>query len=655
MSGIAVIYNLDGRPADAALLDRMLSAIAHRGRDGVGRWIDGPVAIGHAMLHTTPESVGEPQPLRDESLCLSFDGRIDNREELAAAFKSVGIELKGDGDAEMVLRAYQLWGDESPRRLLGDFAYALWDGRNQRFFCARDPMGTKPFYYYRGPGFFLCASEPHQILEDPRVRRVPNEPMVAEYLLGSYSTREETLFSGVMRLAGGDCLIVRPDGVSKHTWFELDPGKQIRYRTDEEYAEHLRGLVEEAVRCRMRSNSGVASELSGGIESSAVVGVAQKLMREGRLPPTRFETFSMSFAEPESDESQYINDVVAMWNLTANTVAPVVPTIQSYLERVRRYQETPIPPHCEMLDSLKQAIAAKGFRVCLTGLGGDDWQTGSFYQYVELMRGLRFRDLARRLRDDIRLNRTDRLRYFNGYYPYVVQLLKSTLVTFTPAPAYRLLRQARGRTPFPDWLNLRFAQRTGLAERLRDRHRLPPGQGNLIRRERYRLLKEPWEAIFLETAERSSAWFGFDIRHPLHDLRIIEFTLATPDEQRRRGEVQRYVFRNAMRGVLPPAVLKRRDKGVFLSFSINALENLYRAGVLDLPRLSARGWVDGERIRNKYREMFSMRAAGDAYCIHHIRSLFAACAIELWLTLVLDHKQDPAPIQPPQVEAQVAI
>ena len=209
MSGIAVIYNLDGRPADGLLLDRMLSAIAHRGPDGMGRWIGGPVAIGHAMLHTTPESTRERQPLCEDGLCLTFDGRVDNREELAAAFKDAGIGLKGDGDAELVLRAYQLWGDESPRRILGDFAYALWDGRIRRLLCARDPMGVKPLYYHIGPGFFLCGSELHQLLQDPRVRRAPNEPMVAEYLLGAFSTREDTLFSGLMRLAGGDLLVVR--------------------------------------------------------------------------------------------------------------------------------------------------------------------------------------------------------------------------------------------------------------------------------------------------------------------------------------------------------------------------------------------------------------------------------------------------------------
>ena len=635
MSGIAVIYNLDGRPADGRLLDRMLSAIAHRGRDGMGRWIGGSVAIGHAMLHTTLESTREPQPLCDDALCLTFDGRVDNREELAAAFKRAGIELKGDGDAELVLRAYQLWGDESPRRILGDFAYALWDGHSRRLLCARDPIGMRPLYYHIGPDFFLCGSELHQLLQDPRVRRAPNESMVAEYLLGAFSTREDTLFSGLMRLAGGDQLVVRPDGVTKRTWLDLDPGKKISYRTDAEYAEHLRGLVEEAVRCRMRSVGGVAAELSGGIDSSAVVGLARKLMRENRVPAMPFESFSLSFSDAAADESAYVNDVVRMWQIRSNSVAPLVPTMPSWMERVRQYRETPVPPNCEMLDPLKALVAARGFRVCLTGLGGDDWQCGSIYQYASLVRGLRLSDLPRRLRSDMRLNRAGRVVYLNDYYGLVRYLLKAGLRGVLPGPAMRLIRTARGRGAFPGWLNPEFARRTALAERLQNRRRLPRW-GTLTQRHAYEQLKNPWVTFFMEAAERTSSWFGFDSRHPLHDLRVIEFTLATPDDQRRRGEYQKFVFRNAMRGLMPESVRGRLDKGDFLGITIAALRNLSDAGALRWPKIDAIGWVKAEELRKAYQRTMSLHANGDARATEHLWPVFAACAVELWFGSVFD-------------------
>ncbi len=150
MSGIAVIYHRDGSPADSAQLDGMMAALSHRGPDGLKRWFNRSVAFGHAMLRTTPESVKEIQPLSDESrtLCLTLDGRVDNFEELADALRAKGARLRCETDAELVLRAYDCWQEESPQRIIGDFAYALWDEKRQRLFCARDSRGVKPLYYY---------------------------------------------------------------------------------------------------------------------------------------------------------------------------------------------------------------------------------------------------------------------------------------------------------------------------------------------------------------------------------------------------------------------------------------------------------------------------------------------------------------------------
>src|SRR5476649_2651280 len=148
MSGIAGIYNLDGQPVDRARMQRMTDMMAYRGPDGMGCWIDGPVGLGHAMLHTTPESLREIQPLSDErsALCVTLDGRVDNRSELHAALQSKGQPLRTDTDAELVLQAYACWGEDCPQHILGDFAFAIWDGRNRKLFCARDALGIKPFY-----------------------------------------------------------------------------------------------------------------------------------------------------------------------------------------------------------------------------------------------------------------------------------------------------------------------------------------------------------------------------------------------------------------------------------------------------------------------------------------------------------------------------
>jgi len=150
MSGIAGVIRFDGGPVEPGLVEKMTTAIAHRGPDGIRHWIRGSVALGQCMLRTTPESLEEDQPLtnEDESLVLVMDGRVDNWEELRKELSGRDTSLRDRSDAELVLRAYEAWGQECLAHIDGDFALVIWDARRQIAFCARDRMGNKPFHYH---------------------------------------------------------------------------------------------------------------------------------------------------------------------------------------------------------------------------------------------------------------------------------------------------------------------------------------------------------------------------------------------------------------------------------------------------------------------------------------------------------------------------
>src|SRR5580704_5178731 len=139
MSGIAGIWELDGRPVDPASLEKMMQVIRYRGPDGSGSWTAGSITLGHQQLCTTPESLSERQPLlsQDGTLCLTADARVDNRMEVRTDLEAHGISLRTDTDAELILSAYEIWGENCPVHILGDFAFALWDGRRSQLFCAR--------------------------------------------------------------------------------------------------------------------------------------------------------------------------------------------------------------------------------------------------------------------------------------------------------------------------------------------------------------------------------------------------------------------------------------------------------------------------------------------------------------------------------------
>ncbi len=255
MSGIAGIYNLDGRPVDASFLTRMTDSIAHRGPDGAGHWSDGPVGLGHRILRTTPESIHERQPLADETgqCVISADARIDNRDELIATLECDGRPKEEITDAELILKAYRKWRERCSEKLLGDFAFAIWDRRERHLFCARDPIGIKPFYFFTDGKRILWSSEPIQIFQDTSIPRKPNLALIGRYLLNDFSEREETLYVGIARLPPGHSLSCTGDEVRKRQFWDVDPTKQIRYRTDGEYAEHFLALFQDACSMNFRA------------------------------------------------------------------------------------------------------------------------------------------------------------------------------------------------------------------------------------------------------------------------------------------------------------------------------------------------------------------------------------------------------------------
>src|SRR2546427_419333 len=229
MSGLAGLLALDGGSAETLVLQRMLAALAHRGRDGQNTWSSGPIAMGHQAFWTTPEARGEIQPWRHPSgeLVATLDGRIDNRRALRDALVARGLPPRAEHDAELVLRAYECWGEDFARELVGDFAVAIWDGPARRLVCARDPLGVKPFYYHFDGHHFRWSSEPQAIFEDPTVPRRPHEGMVAEMLAGYLVSTEETLWQGLFRLRPGHTLTVTRDGLCLRRYWspESAPGE----------------------------------------------------------------------------------------------------------------------------------------------------------------------------------------------------------------------------------------------------------------------------------------------------------------------------------------------------------------------------------------------------------------------------------------------
>lgn len=630
MSGLAIIFNRDGRPADRALFGRMMDAITHRGPDGSGQWIDGPVALGFQAFHTTPEAVHETQPLADPSgrFRIVFDGRVDNRDELAAALRERGLEPRDDSDAELALRAFTVFGADAPNRIIGDFAFVVWDAQKRELFCARDPIGVRTLHYFCDGRTFLAATELNQLRADPAIPFEPDEGVVGEYLSGTLNGQAGTLFRHIKRLPAAARMVVRANLMEITPWFDLMPRRELRYRDDTDYADHFREIFAAAVRCRMRAVGPVGAHLSGGLDSTSVVGMVELMRRSGEAPELPFETFSLRFDHPDLDERGYIDATVRMLGLRANFPEPYAVTVEDCVRSTRRYQDFTEYPNSAMWFNLWTVARERRFRVLLSGTGSDEWMSGSPYVYADLLRAGRLGEAIRRVRRDARL-----LPDLIDRNP-VNFALRYALWPLLPARLRTAARRLRGRTPVPDFIRPEFARRIGLIERLEAEPR-PPAPMSLARRALYESFKSGWVAHGMDLADRATAAHGIEERHPFHDRRLYEFLMALPDDQRARDRYRKFVMRNAMRGAVPNSVLARFDKADFSILFVRALERFGGANGFDPTALAQAGWVDAVAFRRIWRERLA------DYQIANIWPLWTTVSAELWRRIVVNGA-DPA-------------
>jgi asparagine synthase (glutamine-hydrolysing) len=283
MSGICGIFNLDGAPVADEELSIVTAMLERRGPERTGTWRDGCIGLGHTLLATTPESLFERQPFEhtDTGCVITADVRLDNREEL---IESLGIVKKAEsvGDSELVLAAYLNFGEDCLARLLGDFAFAIWDPRHQRLFAARDHFGLRPLYFHHAPGrCFVFGSGARPILALPKVPYSLNEGRIADFLVPELEWIDytSTFFEHVYRLPPGHAAVIDRHKLSISEYWMPAPGPNPGPLSDEELAEGFLEVLTTAVAARLRAPPGtVGATMSGGIDSCTIVAIAKDIL-----------------------------------------------------------------------------------------------------------------------------------------------------------------------------------------------------------------------------------------------------------------------------------------------------------------------------------------------------------------------------------------
>jgi asparagine synthase (glutamine-hydrolysing) len=570
MSAICGIVRLDGAPVLRGELAGMLDRLAKFGPES-SSWTpessDATVALGCRPFRTTREDAVYHPPIHssDRQLVLVADARIDNREELGSELGLARPDATLLPDAALILAAYQAWGCEAGRHLVGDFAFAVWDQRQQRLFLARDGMGVRVLYYHATARRFAFASAPYALLTPEGARPRLNEQKVAESLV-LFQDPGTTFFAGVSRLLPGHGMVVSAQGTHTTRFWSPTPTRTIEFRSDREYVEGFTEVFDRAVAARVRSQGRVGILLSGGLDSTSIAAsAAASLGADGQRLAAFHAAPRLGFGSGErrgwvADESAEVQEVAQFYS---NMDLWIYRTDgRSPFEYDRMLFETAgLPPrnpsNLTWFEAIYATARERGMNVLLSGNQGNP--TISYD-------GLRsLRDMARKGHWGSTWREVRALAHESGKRPRDV-LKEQVLIPLLPAwlaPHHhelRTLEQAAVAVTRYSAINPEFARSTRVTERV-----VADGEdGARVQRAgglEYRIsaLNSPADSPDLANGFR--AWFGIDTREPATDRRVIEYCLSIPGSQYLRGGHTRWLLRRAMQGRLPDRVVNRKTLG----------------------------------------------------------------------------------------------
>jgi asparagine synthase (glutamine-hydrolysing) len=625
MSGIAGIIRFDGGPVEHGLIEKMTAAMPYRGPDGINHWVRGSIALGQCMLRTTPESLEETQPLtnEDESLVLVMDGWLSNWEELRAELLAKSVRLRNRADAELVLRAYEVWGAKCLAHFDGDFALVIWDARRREVFCTRDRVGNKPFNYYWDGKTFIFSSELHPILAVPGVPENLNEGMVAEFLAAEWVSRDETFWKGILRLCSAHQMVVSQSGLRIEEYWSPDLWNTLPYAKEEEFVCHYRDLLIDTVRRMSRTHAPLACEVSGGLDSSALFAVADDLIRQGRLPAPDLEGYTSAFDDDsDANELSYCRAVAQHVGRPVREIAPSRMSLEWYREQGRHYRNFPSFPNGAVGLGIRAAARDSGSQALMVGVGGDQWLGGSLTYYADALAGLNWSEIVGCMKHDSRnvglaMSLWWLIRY--GFYPLLPDVVREGI-------RWALIRDRQQGIDTRAWLSPRL--KAALREQLDKNNKLSGLKMNRFsQREHMLTLSSAFQMHALELEERMASGVGIELRRPYSCREMVQFTFSTPEWLRRRGRINRYLHRAALKGLLPENVRQRQNKA---KFSITYVWYLSQLQELFGHKLIGRydAWVDAEYF-SRLVLPFSVETTGkQSVSLRMMWSLFGCAAAQ---------------------------
>ena len=480
------------------------------------------------------ENGHQPMQFDEAGLWIVYNGEIYNYLEIREELRAKGYKFKSNTDTEVILKAYHLWGEDCVHRFNGMWAFAIWDSESRKLFCSRDRFGIKPFYYNYKPGVhFIFASEIKSIL--CVIKSVPDKQTLFDSFSHGYSDHnEKTFFEDIKQLTGGHNLILQNGTLSIYRYYKIK--SQPCLDSFETAREKIRELLFDAVRIRLRSDVPLGYALSGGIDSSSIVGIAAKINSGSN------NTFSMIYPGNSVDESFFIKKVIEKTGVNHHFVSPTPEDFLNDLNSFIWHQEEPFMGTSYFGEfKLRELIRKERVTVSLEGQGADEIITG----YTSLLLPYFF-DLISNFRLQKFINE---YRHFRNYLTDPVKILKSYLLRSRKSDDSYLLKK------FPYLNNKFFAGTEHFTDAFDNLN-----SGSHLNNTLYEMLIYTSIPQQLVRADKNAMAFSVECRFPFLDYRLVEYAMNLSYDYKTANGMTKYILREAMKDLLPAEVYHRKDK-----------------------------------------------------------------------------------------------
>ena len=557
MCGIAGCFNVNGS-VNRDKFEEMVDIISYRGPDDRGTFYEGNLALGHRRLAIIDLSEAGHQPfIYAGRYVIVYNGEIYNYKEIKEELKALGYSFASESDTEVLAASYDRWGPACVKRFNGMWAFSVYDRQEKKLFLSRDRFGVKPLYYYHRDGHFIFASEEKQILKMAGGRFKVNRPRLMEYLIrGVHDHTEETMFLDIMQLQGGHNMEydLMQDRKTVTRYFDLSGIKTLD-RDLEEAAADFRRRFEDSVRLRLRADVPVGYCLSGGLDSSSIVCMADHVIKEKGLD-IKQESISSCFEDRRYDEREYIDEVLKNTDVTGHMIFPQGSSVLEDLDDVLWHMDEPFGSTSMYAQwNVFKAAKEQGLTVMLDGQGADEQLAGytGFYSviFAEYLKRFRFGKFKHEL-DCYRKIRASTEKFVN---PKKI-VIEALIGAFLPLRIQKFgkihmfyLKQG---LPFePD----------DIKKTIYGINLYPAGDSRQYILDQLKCNL----SMLLHYEDRNSMAHSIESRVPFMDPDLAECAFAMPIDHKLRDGITKYVVREGLKDVLPEKIKNRYSKLGFVT------------------------------------------------------------------------------------------